>query len=75
MTDYKFIALIALVVIAGCLAIGAFEYYTIEDMKETCQQCIDNCKPVTEQEAYNQCRVCYMAPINGKYLEYKDACK
>ena len=75
-SDWGFVVLVIFIVGVGCLGLALLEKHYIDDMKITCDTCIATCHPQTDQQVFDMCKVCYMAPINGEYLKYKNpTCK
>jgi hypothetical protein len=74
--DWRFIIILAIIIGVGCGAFVVYEMYIDKDMRDTCTKCITTCRPQSQAEAYAVCKVCWLTPPNGEYLDYKNpTCK
>jgi len=75
-SDWGFIIMIIVIIVVGVLLLGLLQKHYADDMDTTCTKCIETCRPQSNEDAFTMCKVCWMAPINGEYLDYKNpTCK
>ena len=75
-SDWGFIIMIIVIIVVGVLLLGLLQKHYVDDMDTTCTKCLETCRPQSNEEAFAICKVCWMSPINGEYLDYKNpTCK